>query len=533
MFHDISEHPPAPRSRNWSFYFVFFAAVVPVWSSVPLAWVFVPYSLYCSRWLSYSTPARVLFFVSCCEVLFSLYHLHLACRVSGPSSFGAGDLEEIQVAYLRLLKAGLAHLPEDGGDIETILVDRSGSPTEVITQLDHHDPRAVDFRHSIRMWFCKVPWSSIKLLDMQKWVYWSMYNSDLPALDLLPETQRAALDQAIVLLQKRLGCKIEEGSNPNITPMRLTIDDINILWRPLTFYAIVNSINWILRKFYTHRWGFHHGYSNDLEYLLRVPAKWHPATSPRPVLFLHGLGLGLLQYHNTIQNLVNKFPDRPILIPLQPQISQDIFHPHFLKPLSRHQFAGCLAGLLQKLGWVTLCDGEDKQENEVASSLKSGAQKGVTLLSHSNGSYLHAWILKNHPEIVARSCFVDPVTFCSWEGDVCYNFFYRPCMTDMEMIIRYFVGTEIGVVNLLQRHFCWTSNSLWFEEIPHARDPHRTLFILGGKDDIVHSERVKKYLTSHGVLKNLWYDPEGRHGQALLRSGPGLTEVLRWLSEEG
>jgi hypothetical protein len=54
--------------------------------------------------------------------------------------------------------------------------------------------------------------------------------------------------------------------------------------------------------------------------------------------------------------------------------------------------------------------------------------------------------------------------------------------------MRYFVGTELGVVNLLQRHFCWTSNSLWFEEIPNARDPHKSFFLLGGKDDIVHAE---------------------------------------------
>lgn len=65
----------------------------------------------------------------------------------------------------------------------------------------------------------------------------------------------------------------------------------------------------------------------------------------------------------------------------------------------------------------------------------------------------------------------------------------------MELLMRYFVGTEIGVVNLLQRHFCWTSNSLWFEEIPSARDPHRTKFLLGGKDDIIHSEvRLSHFL---------------------------------------
>jgi hypothetical protein len=54
--------------------------------------------------------------------------------------------------------------------------------------------------------------------------------------------------------------------------------------------------------------------------------------------------------------------------------------------------------------------------------------------------------------------------------------------------MRYFVGTELGVVNLIQRHFDWSANALWFEEIPNARDPDKTLFMLGGKDEIVYSE---------------------------------------------
>lgn len=54
--------------------------------------------------------------------------------------------------------------------------------------------------------------------------------------------------------------------------------------------------------------------------------------------------------------------------------------------------------------------------------------------------------------------------------------------------MRYFVGAEMGVANLLQRHFDWVSNSLWFEDIPNARDPSKTFFVLGGKDAIIHSE---------------------------------------------
>jgi hypothetical protein len=55
----------------------------------------------------------------------------------------------------------------------------------------------------------------------------------------------------------------------------------------------------------------------------------------------------------------------------------------------------------------------------------------------------------------------------------------------MELLMRYFVGTEIGVCNLLQRHFDWASNSLWFEEIPSPHDVKKTLFCLGEKDEIL------------------------------------------------
>lgn len=54
--------------------------------------------------------------------------------------------------------------------------------------------------------------------------------------------------------------------------------------------------------------------------------------------------------------------------------------------------------------------------------------------------------------------------------------------------MKYFVGMELGVANFLQRHFDWSSNCLWYEEIPNARDPKKTKFFLGGRDDIVDAQ---------------------------------------------
>jgi len=531
MVQDIAEIPDQPRRRSPSFYIVLLLLVTPLWSSIPLSWAFVFYSLRSGRIWSFAWQGRTLFTLALCEVFFSIYYYNLSRYISGPSPHGPGNLVELQAAYTRVLKAGLASFPEDGFDEESLDVNRPGSPEEDIIRFKHDDPRAADFRNVLRTWFGRVPWSSIRLQEVHKWLYWSIFNTELPPLETLPHAHRAALDDALDLLQKRIGCTIPEGSAPLIQPMRLTLDKVNVLWRPFTYYAVIGTINLCLRKWYRYKWNTHFGSYDGLEYLLRIPNTWDPLTGARPIVFIHGLGLGLLQYHIVLTHLLSAFPDCPLLVLLQPQISQDIFHPQYLKPMTRHETADRLAGLMGKLGWVTM-EGENNEDvKRITASLIGKSKTGVTMLSHSNGSYTHAWMLKGYPEMIARSCFVDPVTFCSWEGDVCYNFIYRPCKSGMELLMRYFVGSEVGVANLLQRHFDWSSNALWYDEIPNARDPSKTFFLVGGKDDIVNAQRVKRYLTSHGVRKGLWFDPNGRHGQALITGGAGHNEILRWLKE--
>lgn len=119
---------------------------------------------------------------------------------------------------------------------------------------------------------------------------------------------------------------------------------------------------------------------------------------------------------------------------------------------------------------------------------------GVSLLSHSNGSVHHGWVLKDAPELVRRSCFVDPVVFSLWEGDVCFSFCYRKPRKAIELALYYFVASEVGIANYIQRHFNWCDNTLFVEEIPNAREAVRSAFFLGGKDIIVDAERVRRYL---------------------------------------
>ncbi|KAI0677587.1 hypothetical protein C8Q78DRAFT_960231 [Trametes maxima] len=537
---DLAEKLHTPPRRDLTFYLVLVVAVLPIWSVVPLSWAFVIHTLHSGLIWTFAWRGWGLFALALSEVFFSVYHYNLTSFVAGPSPNGPSSLHELQAVFKRVLQAGLASLPEEGFDEETLDVDRPGSPEEALTVLDYYDPRAIDFRNYLRTWFNRVPWSAIRRHEMFSWLYWSIFNAAFPGIDEVSETHKKVLNEVIQMIEHRSGSKIPDGTNPAANPLRLTLDPVNVTWRPLVWYAWVALSNAFLRRNLKTRWNAKIGVYKGLEYVLRVPPTWNAHTGPRPIVFMHGLGLGLTQYRRFLGHLFTALPEYPVLVPLLPHVSQEIFHSRFLRPMGREEMTQCLAGLLAELGWAgssePSSDTSDSEEKTVSESEESTTTvrtpKGVTMLSHSNGSFSHAWMLKAYPRMIIRSCFVDPVTFCSWEGDLCYNFIYKPCSNGLDLVIKYFVGTELGVANFLQRHFDWSANCLWYEQIPHARDPQKTMFFLGGKDSIIDATRVKRYLTSHGVRKGLWFDPDGRHGQALLSSSPGHHEILRWLREK-
>lgn len=206
----------------------------------------------------------------------------------------------------------------------------------------------------------------------------------MPPVDSIPPERLAALQDTVRLIEKRSGTIIPVGSNPSVTPILLTLDKVNVsMWRPFAWYATIKVVNVLLRKWYESVGGMHYGTYHGQEYLLQIPKSWNRNTGPRPVVFWHGLGLGMLQYKMTITNLTTLFPDRPLLIPIQPQISQDIFHPRFLTPMGRRETVAGFTSLLVELGWVTRSQIDGSDSGTDADEGSPAVSKGVTMMSHS------------------------------------------------------------------------------------------------------------------------------------------------------
>ena len=193
----------------------------------------------------------------------------------------------------------------------------------------------------------------------------------------MPAAHKNAIEEAVKLIEMRSGSKIPEGANPAVTPILLTLDDVHILSRPFLWYIFVTVGHFFAHKFLERHWGVEFDVHGDVEYMVRIPAKWDPENpKTRPIVFLHGLGLGLPHYSMLITRLLRKFSDRPLLVPIQPHVSQRMFHTTFVRPLGKRATIQGIVGAMRRHRFVPEHDGS--YEVPIGDPTTS-----VTVLSHS------------------------------------------------------------------------------------------------------------------------------------------------------
>lgn len=237
--------------------------------------------------------------------------------------------------------------------------------------------------------FGGCPWSHIHLHEMWQWIYWMAYNLPLPPYDAIPAAHRAVLAHTVRLIEARAGARIPRGSNTTgVAPMLPTLDTARVAYyRPFAWYAGVALGDFATKRWLAYKYGLRYGRRGDFEYLLRLPPS--PAAAPpakdrdtTPIVFWHGLGLGVLMYRPFIVSLLAACPDRALLVPLQPHISQLAFHPRFLEPMGPRETVRGLVGVVEELGWAP-AQKDDGSDSGVEFDEEPAAAQGLTVISHS------------------------------------------------------------------------------------------------------------------------------------------------------
>jgi hypothetical protein len=361
-----------------------------------------------------------------------------------------------------------------------------------------------DQERYIRVWFLGAEMSDIRRDNIREFLLWAFFDSD---------GDGAAVDEAIAdemegyvqEIEKRL-CKSFEPGRGKAKCLRLTIDAIETRYRSVLWYVVVGFVD-----FFTHcqlAWNGFQYHAQSLDKVFGVaPVRvqqvfsWHrsptdrlsywyrphTATDKLPIVFFHGIGIGLLTYNAFLAEINENHGDGDGQIGI---IAVEILPVSFrltAHPLDKAAFLEQMSTILEYHGWTNF-----------------------VLTSHSYGSVLTTHMIHS-PEMQARIpalVLMDPVSVLLHLPDVAYNFTRRKPRRANEWQLWYFASMDPGVAHCLGRHFFWRENAVWKDELvtigtseqagavaDHPpRRKRKVTVCLSGRDLIVDTATVAQYL---------------------------------------
>ncbi|KAJ7597544.1 hypothetical protein C8J56DRAFT_818170 [Mycena floridula] len=379
--------------------------------------------------------------------------------------------------------------------------------------------------------------------NVKEWLMWALFSS-------LPEDASVQWDEEIEeyvqKLEKMLGKSFEPGRNAKVQSMRIHFDRVRMNHRPLIWYSIVGLVDIGTAIALTYL-GFRH--YTPAEWFRAFPLRpfaifsqesptehfpfWfrpHKSSTKTPIVFIHGIGIGLYPYVALISELVAADPDVGILL-------------IELLPISMHMTSKPLPGRGQLL-------------EAISTTMSFLDISQATLAAHSYGTVIAAHILRSYstdlvlPEGPPRlpmtdnpPCkfnsilLIDPIPILLHLPDVAYNFLYRSPKKANQWQLWYFASRDPDVARTLGRHFFWQNCIVWREDLlgNDGQDvwTGKTAVVLSGSDQIVNSSEVWKYLTGTTSESQddveFWTSPGGRLQVVM---NPGLDHATVFDTKE-
>lgn len=244
---------------------------------------------------------------------------------------------------------------------------------------------------------------------------------------------------------------------------------LSIATYPLCFHLLLLGGTEIPLHIMMHRRGFERRTVGPVSYY------YHPGQIDEddlgendkvPVVFVHGIGIGLLPYIPLIDQIM--LSGRPIFLPEIPYVSG--FRP----------WQSSNAVLPPAVVTSTM-----------VAMLATHGHLSATWTGHSYGTSWLSYILKYAPETAASVLFLDPICFRLHFPRLTKQFVYtRPDPGTISYIVR----TDLIVNRTIQRSFPWSRIVLFVEQINVP-----CCVYLSEKDALVPSEKVESYLRSKGV----------------------------------
>jgi Predicted hydrolases or acyltransferases (alpha/beta hydrolase superfamily) len=211
-----------------------------------------------------------------------------------------------------------------------------------------------------------------------------------------------------------------------------------------------------------------------------------------PIVFCHGIGIGLSYYLFIIDELLKM--GHPLFLPEIPYVCG--FRPWLSRKsiLTPHAAVATLTAMLASHGHMK-----------------------ATFIGHSYGTSWLSYMCKYSPDSIAALQFLDPIVFC----------LHMPCLTKSFVYHRsdpgstsYMVRTDVIINWTIQRSFPWSRIALFVEDLP-ANVP--CAIYISEEDVLIPVDAVKSYLQSKGAHICDLKDASAEH----FSKGPINVTILR------
>ncbi|KAH8885578.1 hypothetical protein GQ53DRAFT_696096 [Thozetella sp. PMI_491] len=373
-----------------------------------------------------------------------------------------------------------------------------------------------DLELSLRKWLLNAHMEDVRRENVKDWLLWALFDREDR-----PEEDNAELEDYIADIEQILDVRIKPGRG-NAEAMRLSFDPIVTTHRSLFYYMLIGFAD-IYTAISLLTMGFTFYRPSRSAFLTTFPFRFqtlfareasaapgmgyfhrpHMSKTHRPVVFVHGEGIGLTPYLPWIRSLPKDVGIIAVeLLPISNRITTPMPDTN---------------SLLTSFSLIL------KQQND--------AFKDFVFVGNSYGTFMAAPLLNDRdlgPRI-NRLVLVDPVSLLLHLPDVAYNFTRRVPRFANEWQIWYAASTDPGIAHTLARRFCWRDAVLWREALQDDMRDRRTTVVLGGSDSIVNTMAVGSYSYFGDVNYSVSDVAEWRTTPERW-NGAGEVELL-WLDE--
>ncbi|KAI8055855.1 Alpha/Beta hydrolase protein [Syncephalis plumigaleata] len=372
--------------------------------------------------------------------------------------------------------------------------------------------------------------------NIREWLAWAFYGLTLEQVQH-DATINRQLDNMLNQVEQHKSHRFLPGYNSSVSCLRLNVEPFSAKHRPLLFYVAVLAMD-AVAKLILRAAGFRPygrpargitGFFRSLidniregdihadmtlrgDRTLEVSYWYRPAAkeistttatttrirhtsrssnnvqssthTPCPIMFIHGLGMGLLSYLAFVAKIwyAGGARDVPVYLLDMPYLGMRL---------------------------LAQAPSIPETAKAVKAALHRHGHRRAVFIGHSFGSAVVAGLCRAIPKAVAGVVLVDPICFLLLEAAVAWRFVRRVPVRANERFIEFFVSRELFTSYFISRQFHWYHAILWADELPSNG---ATAVYLSEADLLVPSAQVAAYLKRCNVPYQMM---PGDHAQFL------------------